>query len=327
MGSAQRAPSSGTESFYSRHRAGCRTTLPFPCREGGRRELVSHSGLITVMTPRGAQAAPRVRRLRRGRAAPGEPQGPADFVSLADERAEQTVVEELRHARPDWGSFSRRPARSRAIRPSRAGSSTRSTARRTSSTASPFRHLDRGPGAEARRRLGRDQPRPGLPAADRRELLGRRGRAPGGPAAARVVASRPVRGADRDRHSLQGPRRSRPLRKDPRRRGAGGRDPALRLRRARPRLGRRRPLRRLLGRGSGILGHRRRTAAGPRGGAASSPISAAPTPASPRARCSPATTRSIPGCTSWSRARCADPFRQMQGGVASLSPRSRSRAT
>jgi myo-inositol-1(or 4)-monophosphatase len=28
--------------------------------------------------------------------------GPADFVSMADKRAEQTVVEELRHARPDW---------------------------------------------------------------------------------------------------------------------------------------------------------------------------------------------------------------------------------
>jgi myo-inositol-1(or 4)-monophosphatase len=29
--------------------------------------------------------------------------GPADFVSLADKRAEQTIVEELRSARPDWG--------------------------------------------------------------------------------------------------------------------------------------------------------------------------------------------------------------------------------
>jgi myo-inositol-1(or 4)-monophosphatase len=29
--------------------------------------------------------------------------GPADFVSMADKRAEQTVVEELRKARPDWG--------------------------------------------------------------------------------------------------------------------------------------------------------------------------------------------------------------------------------
>ena len=29
--------------------------------------------------------------------------GPADFVSMADKRAEATIVEELRHARPDWG--------------------------------------------------------------------------------------------------------------------------------------------------------------------------------------------------------------------------------
>src|SRR6476646_12148340 len=29
--------------------------------------------------------------------------GPGDFVSMADKRAEQTIVEELRTARPDWG--------------------------------------------------------------------------------------------------------------------------------------------------------------------------------------------------------------------------------
>jgi myo-inositol-1(or 4)-monophosphatase len=29
--------------------------------------------------------------------------GPADFVSMADKRAEQTIVEELRNARADWG--------------------------------------------------------------------------------------------------------------------------------------------------------------------------------------------------------------------------------
>ena len=29
--------------------------------------------------------------------------GPGDFVSMADKRAEQTIVEELRNARPDWG--------------------------------------------------------------------------------------------------------------------------------------------------------------------------------------------------------------------------------
>jgi myo-inositol-1(or 4)-monophosphatase len=66
--------------------------------------MVSHSGLITVMQRAARKAAPRLRRdfgevehLQVSR------KGPADFVSMADERAEATVVEELRHARPDWG--------------------------------------------------------------------------------------------------------------------------------------------------------------------------------------------------------------------------------
>ena len=66
--------------------------------------MVSHSGLITVMTRAARKAAPRLRRdfgeveqLQVSR------KGPADFVSMADKRAEQTIVEELRAARPDWG--------------------------------------------------------------------------------------------------------------------------------------------------------------------------------------------------------------------------------
>jgi myo-inositol-1(or 4)-monophosphatase len=66
--------------------------------------MVSHSGLITVMQRAARKAAPRLRRdfgeveqLQVSR------KGPADFVSVADEQAEQTVAEELRHARPDWG--------------------------------------------------------------------------------------------------------------------------------------------------------------------------------------------------------------------------------
>ena len=65
--------------------------------------MVSHSGLITVMERAARKAAPRLRRdfgeveqLQVSR------KGPADFVSMADKRAEQTIVEELRHARPDW---------------------------------------------------------------------------------------------------------------------------------------------------------------------------------------------------------------------------------
>ncbi|MDP8993759.1 MAG: inositol monophosphatase [Pseudomonadota bacterium] len=68
--------------------------------------MVSHSGLITVMQRAARKAAPRIRRdfgeveqLQVSR------KGPADFVSLADRLAEETVVEELRHARPDWTLF------------------------------------------------------------------------------------------------------------------------------------------------------------------------------------------------------------------------------
>jgi myo-inositol-1(or 4)-monophosphatase len=66
--------------------------------------MVSHSGLITVMQRAARKAAPRLRRdfgeveqLQVSR------KGPADFVSMADKRAEATVMDELRHARPDWG--------------------------------------------------------------------------------------------------------------------------------------------------------------------------------------------------------------------------------
>jgi myo-inositol-1(or 4)-monophosphatase len=65
--------------------------------------MVSHSGLITVMQRAARKAAPRLRRdfgeieqLQVSR------KGPADFVSMADKRSEDTLVEELRHARPDW---------------------------------------------------------------------------------------------------------------------------------------------------------------------------------------------------------------------------------
>jgi myo-inositol-1(or 4)-monophosphatase len=66
--------------------------------------MVAQSGLFTVMERAARKAGPRLRRDF------GEVQqlqvsrkGPADFVSIADKRAEQTLVEELRKARPDWG--------------------------------------------------------------------------------------------------------------------------------------------------------------------------------------------------------------------------------
>ncbi len=66
--------------------------------------MVAHSGLITVMERAARKAGPRLRRDF------GEVQqlqvsrkGPADFVSQADQRAEQTLYEELKKGRPDWG--------------------------------------------------------------------------------------------------------------------------------------------------------------------------------------------------------------------------------
>src|SRR4051812_44001794 len=66
--------------------------------------MVSHCGLITVMPPPARTAAPRLRRdvadvqqLQVSRNRPGR------FVSRAGKGSEQTIVEELRNARPDWG--------------------------------------------------------------------------------------------------------------------------------------------------------------------------------------------------------------------------------
>src|ERR1700749_3011655 len=68
--------------------------------------MAAHSGPSTVMPRAARKAAPRlgrdfgeVEQLQVSR------KGPADFVSMADKRAEQTLVEELKHARPDWGFF------------------------------------------------------------------------------------------------------------------------------------------------------------------------------------------------------------------------------
>jgi myo-inositol-1(or 4)-monophosphatase len=66
--------------------------------------VVSHSGLITVMTRAVRKAAPRLRRdFGEVEQLQVSKKGPGDFVSMADKRAEQSIVEELRNARPDWG--------------------------------------------------------------------------------------------------------------------------------------------------------------------------------------------------------------------------------
>ena len=66
--------------------------------------MPSHSGLFTVVERAARKAGPRLRRDF------GEVQnlqvsrkGVADFVSVADQRAEQTLFEELSRARPGWG--------------------------------------------------------------------------------------------------------------------------------------------------------------------------------------------------------------------------------
>ena len=66
--------------------------------------MVSHSGLITVMQRAARKAAPRLRRdFGEVEQLQVSKKGPADFVSMADKRAEHTIIEELRNARPDWG--------------------------------------------------------------------------------------------------------------------------------------------------------------------------------------------------------------------------------
>jgi myo-inositol-1(or 4)-monophosphatase len=65
--------------------------------------MVSHSGLITVMQKAARKAAPRLRRdFNEVEQLQVSRKGPADFVTMADKQAERTIVEELRHARPDW---------------------------------------------------------------------------------------------------------------------------------------------------------------------------------------------------------------------------------
>ncbi len=127
--------------------------------------MVAHSGLITVMTRAARKAAPRLRRdfgeveqLQVSR------KGPADFVSMADKRAEQTIVEELRSARPDWGmlleesgEIEGNPAKPRWIVDPLDGTTN------FLHGVPALRYLDRGRRAPSGR-TWRDQPWAGLPA-------------------------------------------------------------------------------------------------------------------------------------------------------------------
>ena len=73
--------------------------------------MVAHSGLITVMQRAARKAAPRLRRdfgeveqLQVSR------KGPADFVSMADKRAEATIVEADAVVKGQTASSSYKPA-------------------------------------------------------------------------------------------------------------------------------------------------------------------------------------------------------------------------
>src|SRR5882757_5160531 len=66
--------------------------------------MPSHSGLMTVIDRAARKAGPRLRRdFNEVQHLQVSRKGPADFVTMADQRAEQTIFEELSRARPDWG--------------------------------------------------------------------------------------------------------------------------------------------------------------------------------------------------------------------------------
>jgi myo-inositol-1(or 4)-monophosphatase len=66
--------------------------------------MAAHSGLLTIMERAARKAAPRLRRdFNEVQHLQVSRKGTADFVTIADQRAEQTIYEELSKARPDWG--------------------------------------------------------------------------------------------------------------------------------------------------------------------------------------------------------------------------------
>ena len=209
--------------------------------------MVSHSGLITVMTRAARKAAPRLQaRFRRSRAASGQPQG-SGRLRLDGRRARRGDPRRGVAPRTARLGVSARGGRraSPAIPPSRAGWSIRSTAPPTSSTAFPIsrcrsRSRSRSPAGRAGASSATAS---SISRSPTRASGRRRGGAPGSTTARLRVSARPrpQRGAGRDRHAVQGSWRSRPLPEGPRcGRARGRRHPPLRLGRARSRLGRRR---------------------------------------------------------------------------------------
>jgi fructose-1,6-bisphosphatase/inositol monophosphatase family enzyme len=233
--------------------------------------MVSHSGLITVMQKAARKAAPRLRRdFNEVEQLQVSRKGPADFVSMADKQAERTILEELRHARPDWrltleegGSIEGDPDKPRFIVDPLDG---------TSNFLHGLPHFAISIAVEDPRGAGgRPEITQALiyqPLTDE-SFWAEKGRGAWlNERRLRVSARRDLADAlIATGVPWKGPRPSRPLPEDPRRRRPGGRrDPPLRLGRARSRLGGGGPLRRLLGGGPPALGRRRRNPPGARGG-------------------------------------------------------------
>jgi len=66
--------------------------------------MPSHSGLMTIIDRAARKAGPRLRRdFNEVQQLQVSRKGPADFVTMADQRAEQTLFEELSKGRPGWG--------------------------------------------------------------------------------------------------------------------------------------------------------------------------------------------------------------------------------
>ena len=65
--------------------------------------MPSHSGLTTILDRAARKAGVKLRRdFNEVQQLQVSRKGPADFVSMADKRAEETIYEELSKARPDW---------------------------------------------------------------------------------------------------------------------------------------------------------------------------------------------------------------------------------
>ena len=228
--------------------------------------MVAHSGLITVMQRAARKAAPRLRRdfgeveqLQVSR------KGPADFVSMADKRAEATIVEELRNARPDWGmlleeggDIEGNPDKPRWIVDPLDG---------TTNFLHGVPHFSISIAVEEKKPGGGTEITQGLvyqPLTDE-SFWAEKGRGAWlqDSRLQGVGAARARRLPDRHRNPPLRPRHARGVGQDLQRgRQPGLGHPPLRFGRARPRLGRGRADGRLLGRRSRPVGHRRGRAAG-----------------------------------------------------------------